>query len=306
MKCHHKLFSRGLLIALLAMPAIASAQSANATAADQAYTRNDYVTALRLAQEEANAGDALAHHVMYHLYIDGKGIGKDEYKALDHVQKAVAGNLPHAYYDLAQMYKHKQAGLPKDLAKILEYTQVAASKNVPAAISIMAVRYDEGIGVPKNMYEALRLYRLAVQLGDKDAMVNLASVLYDGKGTTANPHEAVTLYRKAAELGEANAMYMLGHAYVDGKGIKQDLTQARHWLSRAVSGGAENARWLLTKVDRALQDTGRPQQAANTYTAPPRSNGPTLSDQVMATHKRQAQENCQAWSQGRVRECIRR
>jgi TPR repeat protein len=65
------------------------------------YIEGDYSSAFEYLTKAAELGDAMAHTKLAALYFHGKGVDKDEKKAVYHYEEAVIGGHPNARYILA-------------------------------------------------------------------------------------------------------------------------------------------------------------------------------------------------------------
>ena len=170
-----------------------------ATGEDAAYTAFDqgqYLTALKLAEEDASHKDPQAHTLIARIYAEGLGVPKNEKTAVNWYTRAV------------------------DLG------------DVPAMFAL-GIMLAEGRGVEKNRDAAAKLFERAALTGHALANYNLGLLFLKGDGKPENPIRAAQHIRYAAEKGIAQAQYDLAGLYQSGTGVAPNALETAQWLSRA-------------------------------------------------------------------------
>lgn len=120
----------------------------DADAAEAAYQKGKYASALKLAHPLAEAGDAHAQFLLGLIYYRGRAVAQDYNEAATWFGRAAdQGNATAQFY--------------------------------------LGVMYTEGKGVPKDSSEATKWYRLAADRGDAEAQYNLG--LSYATGEAAEP-----------------------------------------------------------------------------------------------------------------------
>jgi len=145
---------------------------------------------------------------------------------------AEAGYLT-ALNALGQMYENGK-GLTKDDAKAVGYYKRAADKGFAIAITNLGLMTAQGRGTAKNEAEAVRLFKQAVEKGEAIAMYALGVMYGSGNGVAKDDAESVRLYRLAAEKGNSNAMYGLSLMYAQGRGVTQNEAEGARWMFAAL------------------------------------------------------------------------
>jgi hypothetical protein len=182
--------------------------STGGTAAQAAYDRGDYATALSLARPAANYGDQVAQCILGLLYRNGLGV-------------------------------------PQDYAEAMHWYHKAADQGHAVAQNNIGRLYQNGLGVPQDYAEAMRWYHKAADQGDATAQNNIGRLYQNGLGVPQDYAEAMRWYRKAADQGDAAAQFNIGWTYQNGLGVPQDMAQARTWMQKAAIAGNEDAKkWL--------------------------------------------------------------
>ena len=127
-------------------------------------------------------------------------------KAKEFFQRsAEEGNLD-AMTALGIMYSEGK-GVTRDDKKALKYLNDAAKKNHPKAIYILGVLNYQGIGVERNTDEAKELFKTAAELGNLDAQFSLYG-LYNNDPESKLLADKWLI--SAADMGHAGAQFKLG------------------------------------------------------------------------------------------------
>jgi uncharacterized protein len=168
-------------------------------AANAAFHKGDFATALKLARPLAEAGDARALSILGLLhYYGGRGVMPD-------------------YQEAAKWFRR------------------AADQGDVAAPLYLGIMFAGGQGVPQDHAEAAKWFRRAADQGDAAAPLYLGIMFAGGQGVPQDHAEAAKWFRRAADHGNAEAMYNLGLAYATGLGVSLDNVSAHMWLNLAAA-----------------------------------------------------------------------
>jgi localization factor PodJL len=161
---------------------------------------------MTVASLEAAAvrGDAKAQLALAVRYSEGRGVDKDDAKAVSLVTKAAQQGLVFAEYRLGAIYE-RGVGVPKDLAQARSWYERAAKGGSRKAMHNLAVLYADGVGIPQNFPEAARWFRQGADFGLADSQYNLAVLLERGMGVEKNASEAAKWYAVASSQGDTGA-----------------------------------------------------------------------------------------------------
>lgn len=159
-----------------------------------------------VASLEANAvkGDANAQFVLALRYSEGRGVAKDDAKALSLATKAAQQGLVIAQYRLGAMYE-RGIGVEKDLVQAKGWYERAAKGGNRKAMHNLAVLYADGVGIGQNFQQAASWFRQGADYGLPDSQYNLAILLERGMGVDKNLTEAAKWYAIAASQGDTGA-----------------------------------------------------------------------------------------------------
>ena len=214
----------------------------------------DPARGLRLLEESAAGGVAMAASNLGHHNAQGIAVPKDQVKALSWFERAAELGMPSAMSTVAWYYSSNAAG-NGDPRKAVEWYQRAADAGDAAGMVGLGQAHQHGQGVPKDVEKARRWYAAAAGLGNAEGKNLLAALppsaaavaasqgrrvffdraaVYPGeeayKRALNSRHgspEAIALYQEAAAAGHPAARQILGDAYMTGTGVSQDDERAR-------------------------------------------------------------------------------
>ncbi len=251
-----------------------------------AFDQGQYLTALRLAEEQAKKNDPQAHTLLGRLYAEGLGVPRDEFTAAKWYRRGAelgdveamfafgvilasgtavkknpagaatmferAARKGHAYahYNLALQFLSGQ-GKPENPFRASQHLEFAARNGIAEAQYDLAALYQKGLGVPADAYKAALWLRRAADRGMAAAQYEYATVLLRGRGLNEDRPKMMALLRSAAMKGVAGAQNRLAHVYAVGiKGVDKSPFEAAKWRYVAKANGIEDA--ALDKVIAAL------------------------------------------------------
>lgn len=167
----------------------------------------DFRAAVAWFQQGAAAGDSDAMVSLADCYLFGKGIPRNEIKALEILQAASALNHPRAMNMLGDLLK----------------------KGVPGQFA-------------PNYAEAFRLFSSAQKIGNPDAQANLGVMYVNGLGVPQDPSKAFALWKDGAEnLHNPLCMFFYAVALDGGLVGEKKPAEARDWYYRAAKAGNHTA-----------------------------------------------------------------
>jgi TPR repeat protein len=237
-----------------------------------AFDQGQYLTALKLAEEEAKRGEPTAYTLMGRIYGDGLGVPKDDSKAYTNYAKAaelgdvqgtfeagvalaegrgvkknrkVAAELfekaaltghAEANYNLGRLFL-KGDGKPQNPIRAFQHIQYAAQKGLAQAQYDLAELYQTGTGTEPNALEAARWLSRAAEQGLTAAQYDYAVRLLQGFGLTKDESKIPMLMRAAADKGVPGAQNRMAYLYLDGIKVKKDLVEAAKWRLIAKKNG---------------------------------------------------------------------
>lgn len=264
--------------------------------AHDAYQRNDFATARKIAEPLAEAGDPIAMRTLGRMRYFGKGLRKDELEAVSWFRKAADKGDGWAMYNLASDLQDGTGGLKKDLVAAESMTQKAITAGFSQGYRMLAsVRSNagsergytealtEGIkagsswcmeqrgsdliwgsnGAEKDINAGIAMLERAAQAGNKSAALTLANKYYFGSnGFPQDRSLSYKWYTKAAELYDVDAMLQLSALLEEGEVVPKNQAEADKWQRKAAEAGHSRAAWFEAE---ALRKKGRDQEAERFY-----------------------------------------
>ena len=172
-------------------------------------------------------GSALSKFNLGRLYLDGKGGLSDAGKAMDLMEAAAALGLPEAHTALAEIFFRglfNDQHLP-DYVKAVPHVKAAAASGEPAAINMLGVMKQSGLGLEKDEKGAEDCFRRAAMKGDFKAPSNLGHLLNPESKNRSRRVEAAAWLLIAASHGEPIASRKI--AELEQAMSKKDFSAAR-------------------------------------------------------------------------------
>ncbi|MBC54512.1 MAG: hypothetical protein CMQ34_11830 [Gammaproteobacteria bacterium] len=159
-------FALGASLALIA--ALCLAGPAVASESPQAA-----LTALTL---QAEGGDPAAQFSLGNRYLEGEGVGQDNFEALRWFTLAAESGNPNAQYNIAVMYLNG-IGVVKDPAQAVTwFVRAAENGDAPSQYTLAVLLFNGQLGVPQNVPQAYKWFTLAGAAGHQTAAANAVLV----------------------------------------------------------------------------------------------------------------------------------
>jgi TPR repeat protein len=164
----------------------------------------DEAKAAECFQKGSEKGSALAKFNLGRFHLDGKGGLSGTEKGLALMEESASLGLPEAHAALAEIYflglycgDHKP-----DYAKAAPHVKAAAASGEPAAINMLGVMKQSGLGLEKDKKGAEDCFRRAAMKGDFKAPSNLGHLLNPESKNRSRRVEATAWLIIAASQGE--------------------------------------------------------------------------------------------------------
>lgn len=164
----------------------------------------DDAKAAEYFQKGSEKGSALAKFNLGRFHLDGKGGMSGSEKGLDLMEEAAAKGLPEAHAVLAEIYflGLDNAQHTRDYAKAAPHVKAAAANGEAAAINMLGVMKQSGLGMETDLQGAEECFRQAAMKGDFKAQSNLGHLLDPDSEERTRRIEAVAWIIIAASQGE--------------------------------------------------------------------------------------------------------
>jgi TPR repeat protein len=191
------------LVAIFAAP-LGSALAASFDDGVAAYNRNDFATAAAVFTQLAEGGDPQAQHNLGLLYLEGKGVARDDAQAMFWYRKSADQGFASSQFDVGLMFEDGE-GVPADAAAAIAWYTKASDQNYLPAEEKLADIYI----ARKDFADALVWVRKAADQGDPGEQFNLGSFYFNGWAAPKDDAQARLWYSKAAAQGSEAAAAVL-------------------------------------------------------------------------------------------------
>lgn len=175
------------------------------------YSGNPYSEAFRLFNENAEDGNA---EDIYHLalcYHYGKGVDKDENKAISLLKLAIDMGSEEACFELA-------------------------------------ILYLIGEGVTQSYKNHFDLMLKSAELGSVEALYQVGFCYEEGRGVSKDLKKAFDWYMKGAQKKHGFCQYKVGMFFLKGRGIEKDINSAVVFLNLAGEKGFKDAKNIVDQI----------------------------------------------------------
>lgn len=186
------------------------------------------------------------------LYATGRGVARDERRAVAEFARAAEFGCGEARFDLGLMHAEGR-GTDADDRLALDWFRRAASKGHARAQYNVGLMYEKGrAGLAGDREEAMRRYAAAAASGHAAAQSRLSRLFAAAAAaetkTKQMPTAAAALWEKA-EQGDARAQYRVGRLCErGGDGEAQSDARAAEWFGRSAAGGYAKAQLALGRM----------------------------------------------------------
>lgn len=199
-------------------------------------------------KEAADKGNAVGHHQLGVLLLEGEGVTKNIPEAVRHFRFAIDKGFAASQFALGVHLLEN--GSPADRPEGVKLMMAAAAQGHRLAQGSLGYLYEVGEGVPRNQAEARRWYQAAAEQGDLYSQANLANLLLYMQGSPSFDTEAVRWARSAADQNYPKGLYVLGLIHERGSGMPRNLDEAVRHYRRAAAAGDEEAVKALKRLRR--------------------------------------------------------
>lgn len=208
----------------------------------------DIVEAASWAQRAAEGGIADAQVLYAWILRDGPAELRDPEASAVWYRRAAESGSPEGWLGTGIALLRAAPG-PADEATGAAAVTRAADARLPAALHLLGMLTEAGIGVPVDKSAAHRLFQAAAAGGSPAAQAKWGDILLHGRdGGRQNVREGLRWLRRAAHSGDAEAAALLGDLCFRGEAVPVDVVAAKAWYRRAAALGHEAARRILHEM----------------------------------------------------------
>lgn len=195
------------------------------------------------------------------LYLNGKGVGIDQDKAVALLKEAVSQGNAAAAFEIGRMYEFGLLTGDPDYEKAEEWYRLALKDQYgSAALALSSLYSRKLIAIPKptaarDMAElGIKYLRTKAEKGNVAAAVLIAEAYENGQGIAPNLQEAFKWYAIAADSGDVSGMRAAARMLGNGSGTRLDRERATEYMRKAAQKGSPRAAVALGKALRTGDD----------------------------------------------------
>lgn len=189
-----------------------------------------------LLEPLAKEGHPEALYLLGFAYREGRGVKRDDVRALNMFENAAVREHPQAAYLAAVEYDRGEI-VPANIEKAAAYMKIAADGGVVEALYRTALSLDRGEGLPRDRADALRYYERAAENGNLDATLEIARAYETGDGVTRDMAWALRWHERAAEYGVTESQHTFGTMIWAGQGYPVNQSEGLKWIMIAAQAG---------------------------------------------------------------------
>lgn len=192
----------------------------------------------------ASLGHGSAKDYLGDCYYNGEGTSVDYVEAAKWYKDAADNNgIGNSAHSLAFMYLNGK-GVEKNERTAMQYFLIAAQKGIIQAQRIVSNEYISGEYFEQD-YEAARMWmEKAAEQGDPEAQFTLGRYYMSDLGFNSD-QKSFEWFMKAAQQGYADAEYTVGGCYLYNIYVDTDVHEANLWFEKAVKHGHAKAAYEL-------------------------------------------------------------
>lgn len=228
------------------------------------------VPELQKLQDDASSGNTEAMNKLAYRYFIGAGFAQDSSKAFELFRKSAEAGYAPAMINAARCYRDGD-GVPKNeqrarewMQRALAVTENAANKGDTISMFMLGSIYEFGVAeITVDKARSRDWLKKGAQAGDPQAMRALALSLLEENNPDTKTAFGWAL--KAAKAGDLMAMTLVSQMSADGQGVARDEKQSRAWLQKAADGGQATAMRLLAERYYRGQDIAADQTQAKRW-----------------------------------------
>jgi TPR repeat protein len=203
-----------------------------ADVAFEAYNSGDFPVAAKHYQILSDAGNPVAQNNLGAMYLRGKGVEIDFYKAKKLFKAAAESNLPGAMFNLG-IINLRGYGEPKNSHKAVHWFTKGAELGDLEAQFFLAVALAKGEGTSKNIPDAKKWFAKSAEQGLAAAQFNLAILLLREE----KKEEAINFLKRASQQNHAAATFQLAGEYLKNTGNIKDQKKAFELMRKLAETG---------------------------------------------------------------------
>lgn len=195
---------------------------------------------------------------MHHL---GLGTARDDKKAMNYFEKALAQDFAPAKKGLLKLYLQGNDSV-RDNAKAISILDKIAAESLADTMRI-AEWFFYGQDFDQDYKLALRYYQKGAELGSGNAINHLGEMYRFGWGVEADFEAAKRWYLTGMKIDYLICAHNIAEMYYYGQGTQQNYNLAYEWFVRGSDANVSHSRYFLGKMHQQGQGVAADAQSAN-------------------------------------------
>lgn len=131
---------------------------------------------LAVLEKRAENGNAAAQFTLGNRYLNGEGVGQDNFAALRWFTLAAESDNANAQYNIAVMYLNGIAVVKDPAEAATWFVRAAENGDSPSQYTLAVLLFNGQLGVPQNVPQAYKWFTLAGAAGHRAAAANAVLV----------------------------------------------------------------------------------------------------------------------------------
>lgn len=193
--------------------------------------------ALEYLKEAAQDGNAEGACICGECYEEGIGVERDSLSAVKYYEYSADKNYCRGLAQLGRCYTFGIEGIEKDIDKGIKLLKKSTEQEDSIGEFNLGLCYIMGYGIETNIEDGKKLIKKSADANNAEAQRCMGDMYFRGEYFEENDKEAVVWYTKAAQQGDAKAQFMLGECYFWGWGTEEYYEKAVDWFQKASDQG---------------------------------------------------------------------
>ncbi len=210
--------------------------------------------------EKASEKDAEPYSlfVLGEYYWVGRGVVKNDKRALAYMKRAADLQEPNAAHNLGKILLEGNTETPPDGVQAHKYLNQAAQSGIFESKMLLAKQYFFGWrGIPCDYAMAHRWFLEAAKEADPVAEYYLGRIYNEGRGVSKDASKAIRWFQMSAEHGDRDAKHLLATAQIEGHGVPKNIKDGWRILKALADEGhvqslASMGCYLLEGLDKEI------------------------------------------------------
>lgn len=191
----------------------------------------------RMLTESCSLGDVGACSFAGRMWVDGRGVARDEKRGIGLLVRACDGGVALACLVGVRSLGTREEADAVDLRARLEAEHACLAGESDACYEVGLLFYTGRNAFPRDRARAVEAYERGCHLGAAQACNNLGDALAYGDGIERDVVRSAAMFDRACRKGEALGCANWGQMFERGEGVARDRVQARDLYRRACASG---------------------------------------------------------------------